>query len=69
MNFKMNSQSITIFNTLEIIDPMIQDNFDLESHYKILKAFKELDLTVKILILIYFNLNKLATWCRITQRI
>jgi hypothetical protein len=53
MNFKMNSQSITIFNTLEIIDPMIQDNFDLESHYKILKAFKELDLTVK---LIYFNI-------------
>ena len=47
LEFSIQIKTLSIFRILEIVDPMIQENFDLETQYKIIKAFKEIDITEK----------------------
>ena len=42
----MQFKTISVFKILEIIDPMIKSNFDLETKYKIIQGLKEMDLKV-----------------------
>ena len=42
----MQFKTISVFKILEIIDPMIKSNFDLETKYQIIQGLKEMDLKV-----------------------
>ena len=55
MEFNIQFKTISVFKILEIIDPMIKSNFDLETKHKIIQGLKELDLKV-IYYIILFNL-------------
>jgi Bardet-Biedl syndrome 7 protein len=44
MEFSIQIKTLSIFRVLELIDPMIQENFDLETKFKIIQAFKEIDI-------------------------
>ena len=46
MEFNIQVKTLSIFRVLEIIDPMIQQNFDIETKYKIIQAFKEIEMNV-----------------------
>jgi hypothetical protein len=46
MEFNMQFKTISVFKILEIIDPMIKSNFDLETKYQIIQGLKEMDLKV-----------------------
>jgi hypothetical protein len=42
LEFNIQIKTLSIFKILEIIDPLIQENFNLETEYKLIQAFKEL---------------------------
>lgn len=46
MEFNIQFKTITIFKTLEIIDPMIKSNFELETKFKMIQGLKEIDIKV-----------------------
>src|SRR5690606_17064528 len=43
MEFSIQIKTLSIFHILELVDPMIEENFNLETKYKIIQAFKEID--------------------------
>lgn len=45
MEFNIQIKTLSIFHILELVDPMIQENFNLEIDYKIIQAFKEIDIS------------------------
>jgi Bardet-Biedl syndrome 7 protein len=44
MEFSIQIKTLSIFRVLELIDPMIKENFNLETKFKIIQAFKEIDI-------------------------
>jgi len=52
MEFNIQFKTISVFKMLEIIDPMIKSNYDLETKYKIIQGLKEIDLKVFYMIYI-----------------
>lgn len=46
MEFNIQIKTLSVFKILEIIDPMIKENFELETQYKIIQGLKEIDLKV-----------------------
>ena len=46
MEFNIQVKTLSIFKVLEIVDPMILHNYDLETKYKIIQAFKEIEMNV-----------------------
>ena len=47
MEFNIQIKTLSIFKILELIDPMIKVNFELEKEFKIIQSLKEIDLKVK----------------------
>jgi hypothetical protein len=48
MEFSIQIKTLSVFKILELIDPMIESNFALDTKYKIIQAFKEIDIKVKL---------------------
>lgn len=46
MEFNIQIKTLSVFKILEYIDPMIEENFTLETKFRIIQSFKELDLKV-----------------------
>jgi hypothetical protein len=53
MEFSIQVKTLSVFKILELIDPMIENNFALETKYKIIQAFKEIDIKVRLSFLIF----------------
>lgn len=45
MEFTIQVKTLSIFKMLERINPLIEENFNMEMKYKIMKAFQELDIS------------------------
>lgn len=56
MEFNIQFKTISVFKILEVIDPMIKSNFDLETKYKTIQGLKEMDLKVNFIINIIFRI-------------
>ena len=50
MEFNIQIKTLSIFRILEIINPMIEQNFELEKQFNIIQGLKEIDFKVFLLI-------------------
>jgi hypothetical protein len=46
MEFNIQFKTLSVFKILELIDPMIKLNYELEKEYKIIQGLKEIDFKV-----------------------
>lgn len=60
MEFNIQFKTISVFKILEIIDPKIKSNYDLETKYKIIQGLKEIDLKVYNYVLLIILLQNLG---------
>ena len=56
MEFNIQIKTLSVFKILEIVDPMIKSNFELETKFKMIQGLKEIDLKVNL----FFNIFLLS---------